>query len=231
MPKKKVNLKKVFTTGIIKENPVLRLALGLCPVLAVTTSAVNGLGMGAATAFVLIVSNMVISLLRKVIPDKVRIPAYILTIAAIVTMMHMLIRAFAPALNDSLGIFLPLIACNCIVFGRAESFARKNKIFPSIVDALSSGIGNTIALVLIGSLREILGAGTWFGMVINSGEVFENIQLFILPPGGLLVLAFLVAVTNKIAIKKGQEPVSLNCKTCPSFERCRASSDVRLKRS
>jgi len=225
MPKREVNLKKVFTTGIVKENPVFRLALGLCPVLAVTTSAFNGIGMGVATAFVVILSNIIVSLLRKVIPDKVRIPAYILIITAIVTMLQMLIRAFAPALNDALGIFLPLIAVNCIVFGRAESFARKNKIFPSIIDGLSTGIGNTIALVLIGSLREILGNGTWFGIVINSGEIFENIQLFVLPPGGLLALAFLVAITNKIAAKKGQAPATLNCRSCPSFDRCKAAID------
>ena len=226
MSKKEINLKHVFTTGIIKENPVLRSALGLCPVLAVTTSAFNGLGMGAATVFVLILSNMTISLLRKVIPDKVRIPANILIIAAIVTMMQMLIRAFAPALDDALGIFLPLIAVNCIVFGRVESFARKNKIFPSMIDGLGMGIGNTIALILIGSLREIFGAGSWFGMVINNGETFETMQLFILPPGGLLVLAFLIALINRTAIKKGKEPVSLNCKSCPSSERCQAALEM-----
>jgi len=223
MSKKEVNLKRVFTAGIIKENPVFRSALGLCPALAVTTSAFNGLGMGVATALVVVLSNIVISLLRKVIPDKVRIPAYILTIAAIVTMTQMLIRAFAPALNDALGIFLPLIAVNCIVFGRVESFARKNKIFPSIIDGLGMGVGNTIALVLIGSVREILGSGSWFGLVINSGE---TMQLFVLAPGGLLAFAFLVALVNKIALKKGKEPVSLKCEACPSFNRCHAAFDM-----
>jgi len=226
MSKKELNLKHVFTTGIIKENPVLRSALGLCPVLAVTMSAMNGLGMGIATAFVLILSNMTISLLRKVIPDKVRIPAYIVIISAIVTMLQMLIRAFAPALDRSLGIFLPLIAVNCIIFGRAESFARKNKIFPSMLDALGMGIGNTIALVLVGSLREILGSGSWFGMVINSGETFEPMLLFILPPGGLLAFALIIAVINKIAIKKGEEPASLTCKSCPNATRCQAVSNA-----
>ena len=226
MSKKEINLKNVFTVGIIKENPVLRSALGLCPVLAVTTSAFNGIGMGVATAFVLILSNMTTSLLRKVIPDKVRIPANILIIAAIVTILQMLIRAFAPALDDALGIFLPLIAVNCIVFGRVESFARKNKVLPSMIDGLGMGVGNTVALVLIGSLREIFGAGEWFGMVINSGETLETMQLFILPPGGLLALAFFVALTNKIAIKKGKEPASLNCRACPSFDKCKSSLEM-----
>ena len=226
MSKKEVNLKRVFTTGIIKENPVLRSALGLCPVLAVTTSAMNGLGMGIATALVLILSNMAISLLRKVIPDKVRIPAYIVIIASIVTMMQMLIRAFAPALDSALGIFLPLIACNCIIFGRAESFARKNKIFPSMLDGLGMGIGNVIALVLVGSLREILGSGTWFGLVINSGEIFETMQLFILPPGGLLAFALIIAVMNKMAIKKGNEPAALGCKYCPNSARCQTVANT-----
>ena len=214
---KEINLKKVFTVGIIKENPVLRSALGLCPVLAVTTTAFNGLGMGIATAFVLILSNMTTSLLRKVIPDKVRIPANILIIAAIVTILQMLIRAFAPVLDDALGIFLPLIAVNCIVFGRVESFARKNKVLPSMIDGLGMGIGNTIALILVGSLREIIGAGSWFGMILTNGE---TMQLLILPPGGLLALAFFVALTNKIAIRKKMEPASLNCRACPSFDRC-----------
>ena len=223
MSKKEIKLKTVLSAGIIKENPVLRSALGLCPVLAVTTSALNGLGMGIATALVLVLSNMVTSLLRKVIPDKVRIPANILIISAIVTMIGMLIRAFAPALDDALGIFLPLIAVNCIVFGRVESFARKNKVLPSMVDGLGMGIGNIIALILIGSLREIIGAGSWFGMVVNSGQ---TIQLFILPPGGLLALAFLVALTNKIAIKKKEAPASLNCRACPSFDRCSSSLEM-----
>ena len=220
MSKKDVDLKRVFTIGIIKENPVLRSALGLCPVLAVTTSAFNGLGMGIATAFVLILSNMTISLLRKVIPEKVRIPANILIIAAIVTILQMLVRAFAPALDSALGIFLPLIAVNCIIFGRAESFARKNKVIPSMIDGIGMGIGNIIALILVGSIREILGAGSWFGMVINNGETFETMQLFILPPGGLLAFAFIIAVMNKMALKKGSEPTTLNCKSCPSAKQC-----------
>ena len=226
MAKKEVNLKHVFTAGIIQENPVLRSALGLCPVLAVTTSAFNGLGMGIATAFVLILSNVIISLLRKVIPDKVRIPAYIIIIASMVTITQMLIRAYAPALDSALGIFLPLIVSNCIIFGRVESFARKNKILPSFIDGLGMGLGNVIALILVGSLREILGAGTWFGMIINSGETFETMQLFILPPGGLLAFAFIIAIMNKMAIKKGEEPAALGCKYCPNSRRCQAVTDA-----
>ena len=220
MSKKQISIKNIFTNGIVKENPVLRSALALCPALAVTTSAINGFGMGIATTGVLMFSNTAIAVLRKVIPDKVRIPAYITVIAATVTMMQMIIRAFAPTLDESLGIFLPLIASNCIVLGRAEAFARKSKIFPSMVDGLSMGIGNTIALVLIGSIREILGLGSWFGIVLNNGEIFENIQLFFLPPGGLLALAFLVALTNRIAVKKGKEPATLNCRSCPNSEIC-----------
>jgi len=226
MAKKEVKLKNVFTSGIIKENPVLRQALGLCPVLAVTTSAFNGLGMGVATAVVMILANMIISLLRRLIPDKVRIPANILIVAAIVTMTHMLVRAFVPALNAGLGIFLPLIASNCIVFGRVEVFARKNKVLPSMIDGLSVGIGNTIALVLVGALRELLGAGSLFGMVLNNGEIFETMQIFILPPGGLLVFAFLVALANKRAVKKGKEPATLSCKDCPSFDRCTSAMEM-----
>ena len=217
---------RIFSNGIIKENPVLRSALGLCPVLAVTASAFNGLGMGIATAFVLILSNMIISLLRKVIPDKVRIPAYIVVIAAFVTILQMLIRAFAPVLDSALGLFLPLIAVNCIIFGRAESFARKNKVIPSMIDGLGMGIGNTIALILVGGLREILGSGSLFGRVINSGETFETMQLFILPPGGLLAFAFIIAIMNKMAIRKGEEPTTLGCKYCPNSARCQAVTDA-----
>ena len=220
MIKKEISLKKIFEAGIIKENPVLRSALGLCPALAITTSALNGLGMGIATAFVLIFSNMIISIFRKVIPDKVRIPAFIVIISALVAIMQMLVRAFAPTLDEALGIFLPLVAVNCIVFGRGESFARKNKVFPSVIDGFSMGVGNMVALILIGSFREVLGVGTWFGIMINNGEHLETMGLFVLPPGGLLVLAFLVALMNKMAIKNGKEPAALGCKACPSSENC-----------
>lgn len=219
MTVKKIQLQTVFTTGLVKENPILRMALGLCPALAVTTSAMNGLGMGMATCAVLICSNMIVSLLRKVIPVNMRIPANIVIVSGIVTMVHMLIWAFLPEIDMALGIFLPLIAVNCLVFGRAESFARKNKLIPSAADGLGMGLGFTLALVLIGSLREILGQGSWFGLTFNLGFL-EPMQLFILPPGGLLIFAFLVAIINGIALKKGQEPVTLGCQGCPSESGC-----------
>ena len=162
--KKKYNYVKELTKGIIKENPVLCLVLGTCPTLAVTTAASNAIGMGIAATIVLICSNAVISALRKVIPDKVRIPAYITIIAAFVTMVQMVVKAFAPAIDESLGIFLPLIVVNCIILGRAEMYASKNAVFPSILDGLGMGIGFTATLLLMGSIREILGNGTWFGM-------------------------------------------------------------------
>ena len=169
MAKKEKSLGEVFTAGFIKENPVLRLVLGTCPTLAVTTMAFNGLGMGAAATVVLVGSNLVISLLRKVIPDKVRIPAFITIIAGFVTIVQMFVKAFAPALDEALGIYLPLIVVNCIILGRAESFASKNKPLPAVLDGLGMGIGFTIALILMGGIREIIGNGTFFGLVLNSG--------------------------------------------------------------
>ncbi|MBQ2825457.1 MAG: electron transport complex subunit E, partial [Clostridia bacterium] len=157
---------KEVTKGIIKENPVLTLVLGTCPTLAVTTAASNAIGMGLAATIVLIGSNAVISALRKVIPDKVRIPAYITIIATFVTIVQMIVKAFAPAIDESLGIFLPLIVVNCIILGRAEMFASKNPVIPSMLDGLGMGIGFTAALLLMGSIRELLGAGTWFGYEI-----------------------------------------------------------------
>ena len=170
MEKKEKSLGQILTAGIIKENPVLRLVLGTCPTLAITTMASNAIGMGVAATIVLVCSNAVISMLRKVIPDKVRIPAFITIIAAFVTLIQMLVQAFLPAINDALGIYLPLIVVNCIILGRAESFASKNKVLPSILDGLGMGIGFTVTLLLMGSIREILGNGTWFGMVINNAD-------------------------------------------------------------
>src|SRR5699024_1110136 len=155
-----------FSKGIVKENPVLRMMLGTCATLAVTTAASNAIGMGLATTFVLVCSNAVISALRKVIPDKVRIPAYITVIAAFVTIVQLLIQAYSPALDKALGIFLPLIVVNCIILGRAEMYANKNKVLPSIVDGLGMGVGFTVALLMMGIIRELLGAGTVFGIPI-----------------------------------------------------------------
>ena len=202
--------------GIIKENPVLRLMLGTCPTLAVTTAASNGLGMGLATTFVLLGANITISLLRKVIPDKVRIPAYITIIAGFVTVVQMLCKAFLPAINDALGIYLPLIVVNCIILGRAEMFARKNSIGPSILDALGMGIGFTAALLLMGMIREFIGAGSIFGLDITGGF---GMTLLILPPGGFFVFGVLIALSNKLAQRMNQ-PVRTECGDCSSCGMC-----------
>lgn len=220
MAKQNKSLGQVFTTGIIKENPVLRLMLGTCPTLAVTTMAMNGLGMGVAATAVLVFSNLIISLLRKVIPDKIHIPAYITIIAGLVSIVQMLVKAFVPALDESLGMFLPLIVVNCIILGRAESFASKNGPVPSILDGLGMGIGFTVALVLMGSIREIIGNGTIFGLVVNSGSVIPPMLIFILPPGGFFVFGMLVALANKIAVKKGKAPATLGCGGCPMQSTC-----------
>jgi electron transport complex protein RnfE len=223
MAKKQLPLSTIFTSGIWKENAVFRSALGLCPALAVTTSLMNGLGMGVATTGVLVLTSSIISMLRKVISDKIRIPAFIFIIASTVTVMHMLVQAFAPALNSALGIFLPLIAVNCIVFGRGESFARKNKVLPSAMDALGMGLGNILALAMIGGVRELLGAGTLLGHSLF-GANFEPISIFILPPGGFLVLAFFITLMNMAAIKKGQKLVVKNCGGCAAASKCAAAT-------
>ena len=206
----------VLKNGIIKENPVLRLMLGTCPTLAVTTAASNGLGMGLATTFVLLGANITISLLRKVIPDKVRIPAYITIIAGFVTVVQMLCKAFLPAINDALGIYLPLIVVNCIILGRAEMFARKNSVGPSILDALGMGIGFTAALLLMGMIREFIGAGSIFGLDITGGF---GMTLLILPPGGFFVFGVLIALSNKLAQRMNQ-PVRTECGDCSSCGMC-----------
>ena len=208
-----------FSKGIIKENPVLRLMLGTCATLAVTTAASNAIGMGAATTFVLVCSNAVISALRKVIPDKVRIPAYITVIAAFVTIVQLLIQAYSPALDKSLGIFLPLIVVNCIILGRAEMYANKNKVLPSIVDGLGMGVGFTVALLLMGIIRELLGAGTVFGIPITAGFM-PPIIIFILPPGGFFVFGMLIALANRISEGNGHKPAELGCASCPLASSC-----------
>ena len=186
----------VLTKGIIKENPVLRLVLGTCPTLAITTAAINGIGMGVAAMLVLIGSNVVISLLRKVIPDKVRIPAFITIIAAFVSIIQMLVKAYLPSIDSAVGIYLPLIVVNCIILARAEMFASKNSVLPSILDAVGMGIGFTAALTLMGMIRELLGAGTLFGIEITQGAI-EPMLIFILPPGGFYVYGIMVELSNK----------------------------------
>ena len=209
----------ILLNGIIKENPVLVLVLGTCPTLAVTTMAVNGLGMGAAATVVLICSNAVISLLKNIIPDKVRIPAYITIIAGFVTIVQFFVQAYAPSINKALGIFLPLIVVNCIILARAEVFASKNSVGASILDGLGMGLGFTLALFAMGSIREILGSGPWMGISLTSG-VIDPMSIFILAPGGFFVFGILIALVNKILTRKGiQRPVS-GCAACPSREFC-----------
>lgn len=210
---------KEFTKGIILENPVFRLVLGTCPTLALTSSASNAIGMGLAATAVLICSNFVISILRKVIPDKVRIPAYITVIAGFVSVVQLLVKAYAPALNDSLGIYLPLITVNCIILGRAEAFAGKNGPLLSVIDGAGMGVGFTAALLIMGSIREILGAGSWFGYQIFPSSY--AMLVFILPAGGFFVFGLLIALTNKLAEKAGKKPVaSTGCESCPSKAFC-----------
>ena len=195
----------IITNGIIKENPVLVLLIGTCPTLATSSSASNGLGMGLSTTAVLIAANVVISLLRKVIPDKVRIPCYIVVIAGFVTVVQFLLEAYVPALYKSLGLFIPLIVVNCIILGRAEAFANKNTVFDSALDGIGMGLGFTLTLTVMGTIRELLGAGTWFGMTVF-GSWFTPIGFFNLAPGGFFVFGVLIAVlnvlTNGKALKK-----------------------------
>ncbi len=194
-------MKKTFLNGILKENPTFVLMLGMCPTLAVTTSALNGLGMGASTMIVLIFSNMFISLLRKFIPDKVRIAAYVVIIASFVTVVEMLLKAYALSISNSLGIYIPLIVVNCIILGRAEAFASKNNVLLSAIDGVGMGLGFTGALTIIGSIREILGAGSLFGISLF-GSSFQPVSIMILPPGAFLTLGLILMTINIIKERK-----------------------------
>ena len=187
---------QLITKGILKENPTFVLILGMCPTLGVTSSAINGMGMGVATMAVLIMSNIVISLIKNLIPDKVRIPAFIVVIASFVTIIEMLMKAYVPALYASLGVFIPLIVVNCIILGRAEAFASKNGVINSALDGIGIGLGFTLSLTIIGMVREALGAGSIFGYSF-AGDVMP--LLFILAPGGFIVLGYLMVLFNKIA--------------------------------
>lgn len=187
---------KILLNGLIKENPTFVLLLGMCPTLGTTSSAINGMSMGLATTFVLICSNVVISLIKNLVPDKVRIPAYIVVIAAFVTMVEMVMQAYVPALYASLGLFIPLIVVNCIVLGRAEAFAAKNNVVPSMFDGLGIGLGFTLALTLLGSIRELLGTGKIFNFAIYPESY--GMLLFVLAPGAFIALGFLIALVNKL---------------------------------
>lgn len=186
-----------FTKGFFKENPILVLLLGTCPTLAVTSSAINGLGMGLATTFVLLMSNVFISMIKNFVPDKVRIPAFIVVIASFVTIVDLLMQGYTPALSKQLGIFIPLIVVNCIVLGRAEAFAAKNDVFSSMIDGLGMGLGFTMALVVLGGIREMIGAGSIFGFKFIP-ESADGILVFILAPGAFITLGFLIAILKKI---------------------------------
>ena len=191
-----MNYIKILLNGIIKENPTFVLLLGMCPTLATTTSAQNGMSMGLATMFVLICSNIALSLIKSITPDKVRIPVFIVVIASFVTILQMCLKAYLPEVNKSLGLFIPLIVVNCIILGRAEAFACKNNSVASLFDGLGIGLGFTVSLTFLGIVREVLGAGSVFGVVLLP-ETY-NILLFILPPGAFITLGFLIAIVNKL---------------------------------
>lgn len=194
-----MNNLKILTNGLIKENPTFVLLLGMCPTLATTTSAINGLSMGLATMFVLICSNVVISCIKNITPDKVRIPVFIVVIASFVTILQMCIKAYLPEVDKALGLFIPLIVVNCIILGRAEAFACKNNPLASMFDGIGIGLGFTMALTILGIVRELLGAGSIFGVVLLP-EV-ANILIFVLPPGAFITLGYIIAIVNKL--KKG----------------------------
>ncbi|MBT8306619.1 MAG: electron transport complex subunit E [Maribacter sp.] len=196
----KLNQKQNFLKGIIKDNPVFVMLLGMCPTLGVTSSAFNGLGMGVATLFVLLMSNIVVSLIKSQIPAKVRIPAFIIIIASFVTIVEMVLEAYLPVLFEQLGIFIPLIVVNCLILGRAEAFASKNNMVSSIIDALGMGTGFTIALTFLGAAREIFGSGSIFDLRFVSEDA-STLILFILPPGAFIALAYLTVLFNRIATK------------------------------
>ncbi len=211
-----------FSKGLIRENPVLVLILGTCPTLATSTGVESALGMGVAATVVLLCSNIVISALRRVIPDKVRIPCYIVLIAGFVTMVQMLVKAFAPALDKSLGIYLPLIVVNCIILGRAEMFANKNGVIDSAVDALGMGAGFTLALFLMAAIREVFGSGTFLGVEIPV-LAQNNISILTMAPGGFFVFGLLIAAVNKFGKEKPKKK-EFGCAGCPSAALCHGNN-------
>ena len=234
MAEKKKSLGHEFTKGLIAENPVLRLVLGTCPTLATSVSVTNSIGMGIAATLVLICSNVVISALRKVIPSKVRIPAYIVVIASFVTIVQMLVKAFVPPLNDALGVYLPLIVVNCIILGRAEAFAGKNSVPASFLDGLGMGIGFTLALVVMASIREVLGSGSFLDGIDSLTALFgagsftgfhdilsHPMSILTLAPGGFFVFGVVMALANKLAESKGKPKADLKgCSNCPMAHSC-----------
>ena len=210
-------LYKEFSKGILKENPVLKLMLGTCPTLAITTSAVNAIGMGLAATIVLTCSNAAISLIKRFIPNSVRIPAYITIIAGFVSIIQLLIKAFTPEIDKTLGIYLPLIVVNCIILGRAEVFASKNRFLPSVLDGLGMGIGFSAALLCMGAIREFLGRGTLFDIPITA-EFLPPIIIFILPPGGFFVFGMIIALSKILA--KNEKEIKSACQNCTIKNKC-----------
>lgn len=208
----------ILLNGIIKENPTFILVLGTCPTIAVTTQAFNGLGMGLCVTLVLMCSNIFISLLKKIIPDTVRIPCYIVVIATFVTIVQFLLQAFLPDLNKSLGVFIPLIVVNCIILGRAEMFANKNSVVDSAMDGIGMGLGCTLALTLVGTIREIVGSGTWMGITLTANMI-TPFGLLILAPGGFFVYGLMIAVMQKLT-KGGVKRKSFDCEGCPTASAC-----------
>lgn len=204
MPNKKVIMSTIFLNGIITENPTFRLVLGMCPTLAVTTAAINGVGMGLAATMVLIGSNVVISLLRNIIPDKVRIPCFIVVICSFVTIVQMLMQAYVQDLYASLGMFIPLIVVNCIILARAEAFACKNGVLASAIDGLGMGLGFTLSLTIIASIRELIGSGKIFGIDVFGGG-YEPMLLMILPAGGFITLGLLLGILNSVTAKSAMK--------------------------
>lgn len=238
----KKSIGKEFTKGLVAENPVFRLVLGTCPTLAVSTSVASAIGMGIAATAVLVCSNIVISAMRKIIPQKVRIPAYIVIIASFVTIIQLLVKAFVPALDSALGVYLPLIVVNCIILGRAEAFASKNAVLASAVDGLGMGIGFTAALFLMSTVREILGSGTFLSgikdlLAVFSGDIAFNgftipflnenpLTVFVLAPGGFFVFGMMIALSNKLAERNGKPKAELNgCESCPMASSCALIAD------
>lgn len=216
---KKQNKLAILTNGLIRENPVLVLVLGTCPTLATSTSVSNGFGMGISAMAVLVCSNIVISLLRKIIPDNVRIPCYITVIAGFVTIVQLVVKAFAPALDKSLGLYLPLIVVNCIILGRAEMFANKNNIIDAALDGIGMGLGFTFTLVVMGSIRELLGAGTWCGIPVLS-RVMPGMSIMTLVPGGFAVYAIVMAFVHYITTDKSTIRDSFGCSDCAMQDEC-----------
>ncbi|MCF0143156.1 MAG: electron transport complex subunit E [Parasporobacterium sp.] len=209
--------------GIIKENPTFVLLLGMCPTLAITTSAVNGIGMGLTTTVVLAFSNLFISLLRKVIPNKVRIPAFIVIVASFVTIVQFLLEAYIPSLNESLGLYIPLIVVNCIILGRAEAYAYKNKVIASVFDGIGMGLGFTCAITILAAVRELFGSGTVFGLRIIPEDY--TVPILVLAPGAFFVLACCVAIMNKVKMKKGKPIIDTDCKSCGLCDGCKDSQE------